>query len=237
MKILAIVPARGGSKGIPRKNLVNLCGKPLILWSVEFALKLKECGVIAKAILSTDDAEIKSLSEASGIDAPFVRPTNLATDQSPSVGYVIHALEFLQSKGENYDAVLILQPTSPRRNLVEVIEAVCRFEASTANSMISCYEEIYINASVSYTLCKKTDGPYLIPNSGTHNRGLRRQDRESTFIRNGAIYLTRTAFVLSEKKLICDRPMLLNMKKSDSVDIDSPEDLEIARRLYCDWEF
>jgi CMP-N-acetylneuraminic acid synthetase len=231
VEILAIVPARGGSKGIPRKNLVDVCGKPLIAWSIEVAKALVARRDIDRAVVSTDDAEIAAVAREHGADVPFMRPAELATDAAKSIGYVLHALDSLPKPGGgDYDAVMLLQPTAPIRPIDAIGEATQRFKSGTALSLISCYREDYINELVMYA--EQADGT-LLPRSSDHNTGVRRQEHGPSRVRNGAVYITRTAYLRSTHRLICDRPMLMRMRKADSIDLDTPDDLEILRAVMC----
>ncbi len=230
MRILAIVPARGGSKGIPRKNLADLCGRPLIAWSIDTANKLLELGTVTEAIVSTDDAEIADVSRTHGAHVPFLRPAELANDTAKAIAYVTHALDFMAAQSREFDAVMILQPTAPVRDAAAIDEAVKRFASGTANSMISCYQEDYISDLVSYN----DDGSgYLIPRRADHNVGVRRQDHGPMMVRNGALYVIRTSFIRKSKSLVCERPMLMTMRRIDSFNIDTPDDLAILRALLC----
>jgi len=230
MSILAIVPARGGSKGIPRKNLVDVCGKPLIAWSIGTGNELVRAGVIARSIVSTDDPEIAEVAKCYGADVPFMRPAGLATDTAKAIGYVVHALDALRAEGEDYEAVMLLQPTSPIRNVKAIAEAVVRFRAGESQSLISCYQEDYINDLVMYI----DDGSgYLTPKNPDHNRGVRRQEHGPIMIRNGAIYVTRSGYIRETGRLVCDRPMLMRMRKADSIDLDAPDDLDLLRAVMC----
>jgi CMP-N-acetylneuraminic acid synthetase len=227
---LAIVPARGGSKRIPRKNLVDVCGKPLVAWSIETGNALVRVGAVARSIISTDDAEIAQVARDLGADVPFMRPAELASDTAKSIGFVLHALDALEAAGERYTAVMLLQPTAPIRDVSAIAAAVERFEAGTANSLISCYQEDYINDLVLYF----DDGQgYLTPKVPGHNKGLRRQDHGPIMVRNGGVYITRTAYLRRTGELVCDRPMLMRMRKVDSIDVDTPDDLKILRAVLC----
>jgi N-acylneuraminate cytidylyltransferase/CMP-N,N'-diacetyllegionaminic acid synthase len=230
-RVLAVVPARGGSKGIPRKNIVDVCGKPLIAWSISSGNRLVELGVVARSIVTTDDAEIADVALQWGGDVPFLRPAELATDQAKSIGYVLHALDWFSERGEHYDAVLLLQPTSPLREEIAIAAAIQRFfKQDQAQSLISCYQEDYINDLVMY----EDDGScYLKPKNTLHNRGVRRQQHGPTMVRNGSVYLTRVDYLLCAGQFICDRPMLMKMSKLQSIDLDVPEDLTLLRRVMC----
>lgn len=230
MRILGIVPARGGSKGIPRKNLVDVCGKPLIAYSIETGRQLLASGTLARCIVSTDDDEIAACARGLGADVPFKRPAAAATDTARSLAYVLHALEALEPQDGVYDAVMLLQPTSPIRNPEAIAAAVRRFEASNADSLISCYREEYINELVMYD--PQPDGT-LIPRSPLHNKGVRRQEHGPAMVRNGALYVTRTPYLKASGSLVCDRPVLLEMSKLDSIDVDAPDDLILLRAVMC----
>lgn len=230
LRILGIIPARGGSKSIPKKNLVDLCGKPLISWSIDIGNALYKSGHLQRCIVSTDSEEIASVAEAYGGDVPFIRPAGAASDTAKAIAYVDHALAFLRSNSEHYDAVLILQPTSPVRDLQLIQEAIEKFSEGNSDSLISCYQEDYINDLVMYH--EQTAGT-LRPKVVNHNKGVRRQEHGHLFIRNGSIYITRTHLIEASGQLICDNPMFIKMSKADSINIDTMEDLEILRRILC----
>jgi CMP-N,N'-diacetyllegionaminic acid synthase len=230
MRILGIIPARGGSKGIPRKNLANVCGKPLIAYSIETGKQLLADGTLARCIVSTDDDEIAMCAKAIGADVPFMRPAAAATDTAKALAYVLHALETLEPQDGTYDAVMLLQPTSPVRNSAVIAKAVSRMAASQSDSLISCYREEYINDLVMYD--PQADGT-LVPRNPLHNKGLRRQEHGPVMVRNGALYVTRTPYLKATGSLVCDRPVLLEMNKLDSIDVDAPDDLILLRAVMC----
>lgn len=230
MRILGIVPARGGSKGIPRKNLADVCGKPLIAYSIETGRQLLAGGTLARCIVSTDDAEIADCARSLGADVPFMRPAAAATDTAKALAYVLHALEVLEPQDGAYDAVMLLQPTSPIRNTALIAAAVARMEAGSSDSLISCYQEEYINELVMYD--PQADGT-LLPRSPLHNKGVRRQEHGPAMVRNGALYVTRTPYLKATGSLVCDRPVLLEMSKLDSIDVDAPDDLILLRAVMC----
>lgn len=230
-RVLAIVPARGGSKSIPRKNIVDVCGKPLIAWSIETGNRLIEAGAIIRSVISTDDAEIADIARNWGGDVPFMRPSEQATDRAKAIGYILHALDWFSERGEEFDAVLLLQPTSPQRDVNSIVDAIHRFFAQNeAQSLISCYEENYINDLVMY----EDDGTgYLKPRDHRHNKQVRRQEHGPLMVRNGAVYLTRVDYLRKTELIVCDHPMLLRMSKLQSIDLDVPDDLILLRRVLC----
>ncbi len=227
--ILGIIPARGGSKGIKGKNIVDLCGKPLINWSIETGLELRKKHTLKKCIVSTDDPKIAEIAEEAGAEVPFLRPKQAAKDISKSIEFVLHALVSLKKMGHTFDAVMILQPTNPQRNSNDICKAVKAFMSSKTNSLISCYQEDYINKNVMY----KKVGKNLKPLSEDHNKGIRRQTHGPVYIRNGALYVTKVPYIFKTKKLLCNNPMLFEMKKTKSINIDNLEDLKLLRKILC----
>jgi CMP-N,N'-diacetyllegionaminic acid synthase len=230
MRVLGIIPARGGSKGIPRKNLADLCGRPLIAWSVDVGRALVDRGGIARCVVSTDDEEIARVAREHGADVPFLRPPAIAGDEAKAIAYVLHALDALEPADGVYDAVLLLQPTSPARDVETVLEAVARFGVSQADSLISCYREDYVNDLVMYH--DEGDGT-LRPRHAEHNRGVRRQEHGAVMVRNGALYLTRVPYLRATGQLVSDRPLFVAMPKQQSINVDSPADLELLRAVLC----
>lgn len=230
-RVLAIVPARGGSKGVPRKNIADVCGKPLIAWSIETGLKLLEMKAISECVVSTDDPEIAEVARAWGGYVPFMRPAELATDQAKSLGFILHTLDWYAAKDEFFDAVLLLQPTSPQRDAGAIASVLPEFlRQAKAQSLISCYQEDYVNDLVMY---ENLGSGYLKPKNSLHNKGVRRQEHGPTMVRNGALYITKVEYLRRTGQLVCDQPMLLEMTKLHSIDIDVPEDLVLLRSVMC----
>lgn len=230
MRILAIVPARGGSKGIPNKNLVDLCGRPLIAWSIATGRALVAAGTVARCVVSTDSEAIAGVARTYGAEVPFYRPAELATDGAKAVEYVLHALDTLEPQDGPYDAVMVLQPTSPSRDVDAITAAVACFRAGSADSMISCYEEDYVNDLVMYVA---QPGGFLVPKHPAHNRGTSRQQHGSVMVRNGSVYLVRVPFLRATRRLISDRPLAMKMRKIESIIVDGPEDLELIGAVWC----
>lgn len=232
--VLGIIPARKGSKGIYKKNLVNLGGKPLIQWSIVTGLGLLKSGAISRLIVSTDCAEIAKVARGFGAEVPFIRPAELARDNSKTADTVIHALKKLKSRGKKYDATLLLQPTCPLRDEKAIKKSIKRFLSQTkSKSMISCYEDSYINTFVLYQQAGKER---LRPLHSQHNSGMPRQEQKKMMVRNGSIYMTRVPFLLRTKKLICNNPLLLRMPKKLSFNLDTIEDLIKIKQYLCELE-
>ena len=228
MKIICIIPARGGSKGIPKKNIIDVRGKPLIAYSIEPAIEAMELGLIDKVIVSTDSIEIADISKKYGAEIPFLRPDDISGDKAKSIEFIEHALSFYKNLGINYDAVLLLQPTSPLRTLEDLISALKLFVESNNDSLISAYEEEYINDLVIYKLSE--DGKTSIPVNQLHNKGVRRQEHGSLYVRNGCIYISSTELI-SKGYVIGAAPLMYTMDKNKSVNVDTLEDLELLRKL------
>jgi len=193
MRILALIPARGGSKGIPRKNLKKLNGIPLVGYTIAAGLK---CKLISKLVVSTEDAEIAEISKSLGAQVPFRRPDVLANDESPTIDTVVHALEYFQSKGEIFDAVCLLQPTIPFRTAESIDEAIRSFADSEADSLISV-DKIPHQFNPYWSFIEgKTEG-FLERTTGNDHLITRRQDLPKAYYRNGSIYLTKANVIFA----------------------------------------
>jgi CMP-N-acetylneuraminic acid synthetase len=233
MKILAIIPARSGSKGIPNKNIIDVCGKPLIQYSIESALSLKAKGLIEKVIISTDSDKIAQISLKLGAEVPFLRPKEISGDKSKSIDLITHAIKSFEEINEFYDAILLLQPTSPMRKLKHLEKSIELLKNNLElDSLISCYKEEYINDLVMYNSDNKNINK-LKPLNQNHNKGVRRQDHGDVYVRNGAIYLTKVDYLKESNQIISDFPLLIEMKKTESINVDSIEDLEFLKKLIC----
>lgn len=221
-KVLCIIPARGGSKGIPRKNIIEIDGKPLVAYSIECA---KESRYIDSVVVSTDDEEIASISKAWGAEVPFLRPKELAHDTSKTIEAVLFTVDELQKRTCIFDILVLLQPTQPLRTAVQVDEAIRLF--------MEKQEDVVSLSAVSEhpVLMRKLDEttqnvkPLLSQNST-----VRRQDMEKFFIVNGAIYVNGIQN-LSKETSFNDNPIGYVMNESVTVDIDDELDLMWARFL------
>ena len=229
MKILAIIPARCGSKGIPFKNVIDVCGKPLIQYTIDIALKLKFENLIDEVIVSTDCDDIVNISKKLGANVPFLRPDSIAGDKAKSIDYILHSLEYFEKININYDAVIVLQPTSPLKTYDNLVESINIFQNNINDSLISTYKEETINDLIMY----HKDGDIATPLDKGHNQGVRRQDHGAVYIRNGAIYITKVDYIKKEEKIISDLPLMYEMSKNSSINIDTFEDLEYVRNLLC----
>jgi CMP-N,N'-diacetyllegionaminic acid synthase len=224
--ILALIPARSGSKGIPNKNIVKLAGKPLINYSVEAALA---CPLVGDCIVSTDSKAIADVAASAGAKIPFLRPAELATDDAKTIDVVIHAIETYEAiHSRRIDALLLLQPTAPLRTVEDIDKSLGLFLRKTdSQSLISAYDGGFAHPRVMYTLKEDHFAPY----TSTATEMKRRQEFEDVYIRNGAIYIARRDFILKNRSLICDKPLAYVMPRQRSINIDEPFDLFLARCL------
>jgi CMP-N,N'-diacetyllegionaminic acid synthase len=224
--LLAFIPARGGSKGIPRKNLAQLAGKPLIEYTVEAALA-SSC--IDDILLSTDDEEIAACAARCGLATDYRRPIGLAGDASPLIDAVEHALVwYARERGRRPDTLLVLQPTSPLRTTEDIDGAIASFAASGANTLASVHA---VGEHPSECVELKDDGwRYLVPPPPA---AARRQDYRGRFcFINGALYLARTEVLLRERRfLIPGATQLYEMPRERGIDVDSPLDLALAEAV------
>ena len=203
--------------------------KPLIAYTIEIALKLKLKKLLSDFIVSTDCQKIADISKSYGAKIPFLRPKKMAGDKAKSIDYVLHSIDYFKTIGIRFDAVIILQPTSPLKSFEDVKNAILIFNKNNKDSLISAYREDTINQLIMYR--KKNN--VAIPLSGKHNKGIRRQDHGSIFVRNGAIYITKTKYIKKEKKIVSNKPLIYEMSKMESINIDTHEDLKFVKSILC----
>lgn len=234
-----IIPARGGSKGIPGKNIADLAGRPLIAYTIDAALGaiaiLNEGRTIPLAtdriLVSTDSPQIATKAGEEGIAIPFMRPARLSTDTAGSREVILHAMDFADSRGIGYDSVVLLQPTSPFRNGRHVTEALDLYDPATTDMVVSVCEA----SANPYYNCFETD-----PVSGflhiSKGDGLltRRQDAPKAWEYNGAVYVINPASIREMPLGAFPRRIPYQMSADDSLDIDTPLDLTVARALMTD---
>ena len=233
MKILSIIPARGGSKGIPLKNIVDIGGKPLIQYTIDMSLSLLQNSLIDELVVSTDSEEIAYIAENLGVGIPFLRPSNISDDKAKSIDYIFHTLNFFEQNNKTFDTVILLQPTSPLRTYEDLTNSITLFKENNSDSLISVYKEETINELIMY----HREGDFAVALDKNHNKGVRRQDHGWVYIRNGAIYITKVNYLRKEGKIISDKPLLYEMSKSRSINIDSYNELELVRNMLCKFEF
>jgi len=220
MRVLGLVPARGGSKAIPRKNLVLLGGKPLIQWTLDVA----SASCLERVVVSTDDREIAGFCESRNIEVPFIRPERLATDTAQTIDVVLHALQTLESE---FDAVMTLQPTSPFRTTHHIDECISLLADSDADSVISV-----VNVGGHHPARMKylENGVLIDPPFAERVENQPRQLLQPMYIRNGAIYLSRVS-ALRQRTFKGLKSLGYVMDLRDSVNIDDPLDLVVAEAM------
>lgn len=220
--MLAIIPARGGSKGLPGKNIRLLNGKPLIAYTVEAALKAKH---IDRVIISTDDEEIASIAVKYGAELPFMRPAELASDTAMAIDNYIYTIGRLEKEsGTPIDAFVVLQPTSPLRTAEDIDGAIELFDQKGADSVISYCQEAH---PVIWHKYLDAEGRFVdIFESNIKNR----QDNRVSYYPNGAVYVFKSS-VIRERKYYTNKSFAYIMPRTRSVDIDFIEDFEYAEFL------
>lgn len=218
--ILYLIPARGGSKGIPNKNIAPIDGKPLIYYTITEALKIADPADIC---LSTDSPKIKEVAESMGLPVPFLRPDELSGDKSTSEEVILHALDYYQQNGRQYDFVVMLQPTSPLRKVDHIRDAITKV-TSTTELIVSVKET---DANPYYVLFEEENNVLHKCKKGTFTR---RQDCPVVYELNGAVYVIRVRSLLEKgyQQLQMTKSI---MPKDASIDIDHPLDLKIAELI------
>lgn len=220
--ILGVITARGGSKGIPHKNIKELAGKPLIVYTIKAAQKSK---YLTRCIVSTDDQEIADIARDYGADVPFLRPQELARDSSTSIDVVKHALNWLKdNRKEQYDYLMILQPTSPLRTGDDIDQCIKKIVDTNTDSVMSMVEL----EDMSLKKLKKINNDIILPYIEEEGKfSSRRQDLKKIYKRNCAIYLTKTEFILKNDLFgKVSRPYIMPIERS--VDVNKSIDFKIA---------
>ena len=220
MKVLGLIPARGGSQTIKRKNMIDLGGVPLIEWTIKTALDAS----LSRVIVSTDDKEIADFSEKIGCEVPFIRPSALATSSALAIDVINHALDVLD---EEFDAVMMLQPTTPFRTKVDIEQSIQII--GDASSVISV---VAVDGAHPARMKYIEEGLLIDPPFAERIENMPRQELRRVFIRNGAIYLTKVPY-LREKTFKGPKSMALIMPPEISVNIDSEFDLRVARAIFA----
>lgn len=225
-RILAVIPARGGSKGLPGKNIRELAGKPLIAWSIEAG---RQSRYVDQLTVSTDSLEIARVAREWGGDVPFMRPSELATDVAKGIDAILHTIRWHRDRGKTFDLVLVLQPTSPLRTAEDIDRAVEFFFEKNAKAIVS--------------VCPTDHHPWwsnTLPPNGSMKDFLRPElqntNRQSlpTFYRlNGAIYLADLSFLEDMRTFITEGTFAFPMPLERSVDIDSMLDFRLAECLFA----
>jgi len=226
LKVLGIITARGGSKGISRKNIAALLGKPLLAYTAESALSAK---LLSRTVLSTEDDEIAHVGRRLGLDVPFMRPAELARDETPTIEVLQDVVKRLEEAGDIYDAVLTLQPTNPLRLSEDIDGAIELLEKTGADSVIS-----FVDVGEKHPARMKfisSDGRVIDPPFAEQYEGQRRQDLIKLYLREGSIYLTRRDVLIQQKSIKGQDCRAWIVPQDRACNIDTPFDLFLAEQI------
>jgi len=226
-KVLAVIPARGGSKGVPRKNIRPVCGQPLIAYTIETALAVKH--LLHRVVISTEDEEIAAIARQYGGEVPFMRPLHLAADRVPMIPVLQHAVRFVEEQDHiRLEWVLLLQPTDPFRTVKDIETVLELAQAGGCDSVISVVQVFAVHP----ILMKLIADDQLLPYCIAEKEGTRRQDYQPpAYMRNGAIYLVRRDVLMERGSIWGDviRPYV--MPSDRSVSVDTELDLKLVEIL------
>lgn len=226
MKVLGVIPARGGSKGIPKKNSKLLHGKPLMQYTIESASNAVQ---LDRVIFSSEDELLILLAQKIGVEVPFRRPKELATDTAGSLEVLKHAITELSKQGAAYDAVCLLQLTNPFRTSQFIDNAITKFKESNVDSLISVLEVPHEYNP--HWVFKTNEKEQLQLAMGDKEIIKRRQELPKTYYRDGAIYITKTEVLLKQHSLYGSTIAYIEADAERHVNIDTPEDWQKAEEL------
>jgi CMP-N-acetylneuraminic acid synthetase len=226
IRVLGIVPARGGSKGIPRKNIAPLAGRPLLAYTAVSAQRAK---LLSRVILSTEDDEIAEAGRQLGLEVPFMRPPELAQDDTPGIAVLQHAVLELEREGERFDAIFVLQPTNPLRRPEDIDGAIRLLDRTGADSVIA-----FVDVGERHPARMKyidADGRVVDPPFCERVEGQRRQELPKLYLREGSVYLTRRDVLMIHGSLKGRDCRAWLVPQDRSCNIDEPFDLVLAELL------
>lgn len=226
MRVLGVVTARGGSKGVPKKNIRPLGGKPLLVWTAEAALAAKR---LTRVILSTDDTEIAAVGRACGLEVPFIRPADLAGDRSPTLPVLQHAVTTLESAGEHIDAICLLQPTTPLRRPAMIDACVALLGERDADSVVSV-RSVPAEFNPHWVYFAGSNGELRLA-TGEETPVPRRQDLPPAYHRDGSVYVMRRDVLMQQGSLYGARLIGHVVDDVPAINIDTPDDWARAEAL------
>ena len=224
--VLAIIPARGGSKGLPGKNIKELCGKPLIAWSIGQALKSK---YIDSVVVSTDSGEIAKIAEESGANVPFLRPAELAVDDSPTADTILHLLEQLSLSGESYDYVALLEPTSPLRKPNDIDDAIDLIIQNAGADCLVSVGEVHMEHPM---IVKKIDAKgFVVPYISNIAKIHQRQQADKAYFPYGVVYISKVPSFKENQTFYSDNTIPFVIERWQNYEIDDELDFMIIEQI------
>lgn len=224
-RVLGIVPARGGSKGIPRKNIRLLDGKPLLAYTAAAALG---SACLSRVLLTTDDEEIAEVGKGAGLEVPFMRPADLATDSTPMIDVVLHTLQWVQSRGEAYDAICLLQPTSPLRSGRTIDRCISSLWERDVETVVSV-RPVPSEYNPHWVYFATPDG-LLEPSIRNAQTIPSRQELPPAYHRDGSVFVARSQIVMTRHSLYGTKTLGLLSPEEEAFDLDTEEQWELLER-------
>jgi N-acylneuraminate cytidylyltransferase/CMP-N,N'-diacetyllegionaminic acid synthase len=224
-RVLAIIPAREGSKGLPGKNIRLMCGKPLLVWSIESAL---QCSLIDDIVVSTDSPKYAEIAKQYGALVPYLRSKALSTDKASSVDVILDACEQMKKIGKNYTVIVLLEPTSPIRrkeDLYKGIDIVCSGDSSAVVSVARC------KSSHPAFLYRKNEGDKLMPYLNEDPTNIRRQDIDELFYLDGSFYVSTVSELKSRKTFYHNETKGIEVSEAGAWEIDSEIDFLVVESI------
>ncbi len=226
MRVVGIITARGGSKGVPGKNIRPLAGKPLLGWTAEAALAAKR---LSRVILSTDDEAIARAGRTAGVEVPFMRPADLARDTTPTLPVLEHAVAWLENAGDRYDAICLLQPTNPLRTPATIDACIELLERTGADSVVTVLP-VPAEHNPHWVYFADAEGQ-LRPALAGSPPLTRRQDLPAAYFREGSVYVTRRDVLVEQHTLYGARMIGHELDPARCVNIDTPQDWQRAEAM------
>lgn len=220
-QVLGLIPARGGSKGLPRKNVLSFVGKPLIAWTIEAG---RASRFIDKLVVSTDDAQIAEVALRWGAEVPFIRPAELANDDTPAMRYILHALDMLPG----FEYLVLLQPTSPLRTANDIDEAIGKCIGAGGPACVSVTK----TDKSPHWMYMLGENDRIVPILRPDGCSTNRQELLPAYLLNGAIYVADIEWLKVSRTFLSSRTIAYNMPTERSIDIDTYLDFQIGEMLF-----
>ena len=226
MRVLGLIPARGGSKGVPRKNIKLLLGRPLLAYTADAAIASRR---LSRVILSTEDPEIAEVGKSCWLEVPFLRPVELARDETPMLPVVQHAVRFLEDQGDHFEAICLLQPTNPLRTADDIDACIQLLETTLADAVVTTLP-VPAEYNPHWVYFRNSEGALWL-STGRDTPIPRRQELPPAYHREGSVYVTKRETLMERNSFYGDRLIGYEMNPAHSVNIDTPEDWLRAESL------